>query len=93
MQLTQNIRANRIQGTLQVHLDDGRTATLEVDLDVSHALTQWGVKRVYSDEDLGLPNPRPTLPLHTTYALQVPTTRVPQASDPFTLRIPAEEAR
>ena len=90
MQLSENIRAMRITGTLDVELEDGRTATMEVDLDVSDPRTTWGVDGHYDERARG-----PVLALGgryaTTYSVTIPTSlRREDGGATWTLRVPVD---
>lgn len=90
MNLSQNIVATRIHGTLTVDLEDGRTATIDVDLDVASQETVWGVDRHYADDAWRPPfSPRPVLPDATTFSVRVPG--FGQNDPPFLLRIPVDD--
>lgn len=88
MDLTRNIQATRIHGTLTVDLADGRTATVEVDLDVEGHDTSYAIEHEWPEfTTYGLL--RPTMPLSTTYSIRVDHPR--QERPLFTLRIPVDE--
>lgn len=87
MQLSQNIRATRVTGTLDIDLEDGRTATLEVDLDVSDPDTAWGVDHDYVTSDMGLTRSL-TQRVATTFSVKIPVNLRHDEGGMFTLRIP-----
>lgn len=83
-----DIRATRVTGTLDVELEDGRTATLEVNLELPEG-SQWGIDRDYDGDDLGHRAVRHLHPDTITYSARV--RRPSQIDPPFILQIPAEE--
>lgn len=87
MKLSRNIDATRIHGALSIELEDGRTASLEVDLDVSSDLAGWGVDHHYDEPDDEF-NFRLARPLGTGFSIFIPATL--QEEPQFTLRIPIE---
>lgn len=91
MQLPQNTRAVSAKGTLDIELEDGRTATLEVDVDLSQDGTEFGVDHEYSEWTSGV-----TLSLGrcvaTTHSLRIPTSLSREdGGATWTLRIPVGE--
>lgn len=89
MKLSENIVANRVTGTLELHLEDGRMATLEVDLDISDPSTGWGIDREYTERDGYWPlSNTPALPVATTYSIRIPSRLTDHDRPEFVLRIP-----
>jgi len=86
--LSQNIRAMRVHGTLEVELEDGRTATVEVNLDVSSALTAWGIEQIYNSESEGWRTF--ARPIATKFYVEVPPSLHRDEGHPFVLRIPTD---
>lgn len=64
-------RVTRIRGALVVELADGRTGTVEVDLDVESNLDTWGVDHDWADSFFGDGFRLPSVPLATTYSLRL----------------------
>lgn len=90
MRLSQNIEATRVHGTLDVELADGRTAIVEVDLDVSDNRTAWGIEHQYNNpEDFGLFS-GPVRVVSTKFYVEVPPSIHRDDDPPFTLRIPTD---
>ena len=85
MRLGPNLDVTRIRGTLEVELQDGRKGTVEVDLDVSSPLTEWGIQRKYHNQD-DLWYRGPNRLESTTYSVTVPPS-VHQEDPAFTLRV------
>lgn len=86
-------KANRIHGTLQVTLADGREASLEIDIDVSDPRSFLEVQTHYDDfERVGMLLNRPTRALAQTLSIHWPTPpyplRDPQPEAPLTIRVP-----
>jgi len=90
MELIANVRAVRAKGTLDVELEDGRTATLEVNVDLSD-FAEWGVDREYDDDDtLGRCCLRIVRPKSETWYLRL---RNPRQEEPlFTLHVPVDDS-
>lgn len=91
MEISQNIRATRVTGTLDVALEDGRTATLEIDLDVSDPNTGWGVDHEYAEEP-GFPYVRLGRRLSTTFSVRIPASLQGNSDPLFTFRVPTNQA-
>lgn len=70
------------KGELTLTLDDGREATLVIDLDLSHPGASWGIENDYAE---GWPHKG--RPVGTTFSVYIPTAS--QVDRPlFTFRIP-----
>jgi hypothetical protein len=91
MRLSQNIRATRVKGTLEVELEDGRTGTLEVDIDVSIPGTAWGVEHQYSEPDQFRYFSDPVRLLSSKFYVELPSS-IHRSDDPsFLLKIPVDD--
>lgn len=88
--LSQNIRAKRVHGTLEVELEDGRTGTLEVDVDVSLPGTTWGLEHIYNDHRDFDFSTAPARILATKFYVELPSSIHRSDDPPFTLRIPTD---
>jgi hypothetical protein len=88
--LSQNIRATRVHGTLEVDLEDGRTATLEVDLDVSGHPSAWGVEHMYAEPPELEWSAVPVRIIGTKYYVEVPSSIHRDVDHEFVLTIPVD---
>jgi len=89
--LSQNIEATRVHGTLDVELADGRTATVEVDLNVSGDGTAWGVEHMYADRPEFEWSSFPVRIIGTKYYVELPSSVHRDNEHEFTLRIPIDD--
>lgn len=86
MNISQDVRPVRAHGKVQLELADGRTATLELDFDLSSPSAHWGVEYDYPDRSgkFRLTSP-PERPIGQTLSIYLP---ISQPDPLFTITVP-----